>query len=87
MISSGAGNVATPYNTVYAASKFAVEALADGTRIEVASQGVHVSVVNPGTMGCLLRHCHVLACLLCLLLPSIPFFVYSCACKCLLWRH
>ncbi len=59
MISSGAANVATPYNTVYAASKFAVEALADGTRIEVASQGVHVSVVNPGTTVCLFCLCHL----------------------------
>ena len=48
MISSLNGIFATPLSGVYAASKFAVEALSDSLRREVAHHNVSVSVVEPG---------------------------------------
>ncbi|QBS43467.1 SDR family oxidoreductase [Nocardia sp. CS682] len=49
MISSTAGLVATPFLGAYSASKFAVEAIADSLRQELAPWGVSVVVVNPGS--------------------------------------
>ena len=49
MISSIAGRAAIlPLNAWYHASKFGLEALSDVLRMEVASFGVRVSVVQPG---------------------------------------
>ena len=47
-INSGAGDGAFPGNIVYAASKHALRALADGLRKEEAPAGVRVSTVAPG---------------------------------------
>ncbi len=47
-VSSGAGKVANPMLGPYCASKFALEALSDALRMEVASQGVDVALVEPG---------------------------------------
>jgi NAD(P)-dependent dehydrogenase (short-subunit alcohol dehydrogenase family) len=47
-ISSIAGRVALPLTAPYAASKFALEAISDSLRREVAAQGVRVVVVEPG---------------------------------------
>jgi len=46
-ISSVAGFVSAPLFSSYAASKFALEALSDGLRREVAQFGISVSVVQP----------------------------------------
>jgi short-subunit dehydrogenase len=48
MMSSVAGVVAAPRYGAYAASKFALEALAMAMRSELADQGVSVVVVRPG---------------------------------------
>lgn len=47
-IGSGASRSAVPGHLVYAASKHAVQAVADGIRMEVAADGVRVSTVAPG---------------------------------------
>jgi NAD(P)-dependent dehydrogenase (short-subunit alcohol dehydrogenase family) len=47
-LSSAVGRVATPGLGVYSASKFAVEAMSDALRPEVADYGIDVVVVEPG---------------------------------------
>jgi short-subunit dehydrogenase len=47
-VNSGAGRVAKPGWSTYAASKFGLRALADSLRAEVASDGVRVTSVYPG---------------------------------------
>jgi len=47
-IGSIAGRIASPFTGAYAASKYAVEALTDALRLELAPEGIHVSVVEPG---------------------------------------
>jgi NAD(P)-dependent dehydrogenase (short-subunit alcohol dehydrogenase family) len=47
-IGSISGLIASPFTGPYAASKHAVEALADALRVELAPEGIHVSVVEPG---------------------------------------
>jgi NAD(P)-dependent dehydrogenase (short-subunit alcohol dehydrogenase family) len=47
-VSSTAGRFATPGRGVYAGSKFALEAMSDALRAEVADYGIDVSVVAPG---------------------------------------
>jgi NAD(P)-dependent dehydrogenase (short-subunit alcohol dehydrogenase family) len=49
-MSSVAGMLAAPLFGPYAASKFALEALADALRMELASSGVQVSVVEPANI-------------------------------------
>lgn len=46
--SSVLGLVALPYRGAYTASKFAVEALSDTLRLELAGSGIHVSTIQPG---------------------------------------
>jgi short-subunit dehydrogenase len=48
MISSLAGFLGAPLYSVYSGSKFALEALSDSLRREVAEFGISVSVVEPG---------------------------------------
>ncbi len=55
MVSSIAGVVAAPRMGAYAASKFALEALAIALRAECAASGVRVVVVRPGPVDTLLR--------------------------------
>lgn len=47
-VSSILGRVALPFGGPYAASKFALEALSDSLRVEVARWGIRVVVVEPG---------------------------------------
>ena len=47
-ISSVLGLVAFPYRGAYVASKFALEGLADTLRLELASTGIHVCLIEPG---------------------------------------
>lgn len=47
-MSSAAGRIATPFMGVYCSSKFALEALSDSLRVEVAPFGVRVVLIEPG---------------------------------------
>ena len=47
-VSSVSGLVASPFMAIYAASKFAVEAISDSLRRELKHLDVHVSVIEPG---------------------------------------
>jgi NAD(P)-dependent dehydrogenase (short-subunit alcohol dehydrogenase family) len=47
-VSSLAGLVGMPFQAFYSASKFAVEGLTEGLRLELAPFGVHVVLVEPG---------------------------------------
>ena len=47
-ISSILGLVCLPYRGAYNASKYALEALSDTLRLELAGSGVHVSLIEPG---------------------------------------
>jgi len=49
-IGSLAGIVAMPGGSSYAASKFAVQAITDSLRLELAPVGVQVSIVDPGAI-------------------------------------
>lgn len=46
-VSSVAGRISTPMFGVYSASKFALEAVADAMRMELAPWGIRVSVIEP----------------------------------------
>ncbi len=48
LMSSVSGKISKPLLAAYAASKHAVEALADGLRLEVRPLGLSVSVIGPG---------------------------------------
>jgi len=50
LMGSIAGKSALPFLGAYAMSKFALEAMADALRIEVAPFGMHVAIVEPGTI-------------------------------------
>jgi NAD(P)-dependent dehydrogenase (short-subunit alcohol dehydrogenase family) len=49
-VSSVNGRIVTPFSGAYCASKFALEALSDAYRLELARAGVLVSVVRPGSV-------------------------------------
>ncbi|MFN2469781.1 MAG: SDR family oxidoreductase [Gaiellaceae bacterium] len=49
-VGSIAGRSALPFIGPYAASKHALEAIADSLRVELAPWGIHVSIVEPGTI-------------------------------------
>ena len=49
--SSVLGLIAAPYRGAYCASKFAVEALADTLRMELAGSGIHVALIEPGPIA------------------------------------
>lgn len=49
--SSVLGLIAAPYRGAYCASKFAVEALGDALRMELAGSGVHVCLIEPGPIA------------------------------------
>jgi NAD(P)-dependent dehydrogenase (short-subunit alcohol dehydrogenase family) len=46
--SSVLGFVSVPYRGAYCASKFALEALSDAMRHELAGTGIHISIIEPG---------------------------------------
>jgi NAD(P)-dependent dehydrogenase (short-subunit alcohol dehydrogenase family) len=50
IMSSIAGLSPTPYSGAYAASKFALEALADVLRLELRHAGIAVSLIEPGAI-------------------------------------
>lgn len=50
-MSSIGGRVAQPFMSPYNASKFAIEAVGDSLRQELAPFGVHVSIVEPGSIA------------------------------------
>jgi NAD(P)-dependent dehydrogenase (short-subunit alcohol dehydrogenase family) len=50
-VSSISGRSALPFLGAYAASKFALEAISDSLRVELAPFGIRVSVVEPGTIA------------------------------------
>ena len=45
------GRFATPFLGPYSASKFALEAITDSLRVELAQWGIHVSIVEPGSIA------------------------------------
>ena len=45
------GRMATPFTGAYGASKFALEALTDALRLELAPWGISVSIVEPGAVA------------------------------------
>jgi NAD(P)-dependent dehydrogenase (short-subunit alcohol dehydrogenase family) len=45
------GRMATPFAGAYSASKFALEALTDALRLELAPWGISVSIVEPGAVA------------------------------------
>src|SRR6185312_16246157 len=45
------GRSALPFLGAYAMSKFALEAMADSLRVEVAPWGIEVAIVEPGTIA------------------------------------
>ena len=49
-IGSVSGRVAAPFLGPYAASKFALEAMSDALRLEVAPWGIYVAMVEPGAV-------------------------------------
>ena len=51
IVGSIAGTSALPFLGPYAISKFGLEALADALRVELAPDGIHVSIVDPGTIA------------------------------------
>lgn len=51
MIGSIAGRSALPFVGAYAASKFALEALTDSLRCELAPWSIHLSIVEPGSVA------------------------------------
>lgn len=48
-VSSVSGRIATPITGVYAASKFALEAISDALRVELAPFGVRVVLIEPSS--------------------------------------
>jgi len=50
-IGSVAGRSALPFMGPYSASKFALEALTDALRVELAGWGIHVTIVEPGVIA------------------------------------
>ncbi|HVU73223.1 MAG TPA: SDR family oxidoreductase [Mycobacteriales bacterium] len=45
------GRVATPFLSPYSASKYAVEAVTDSLRVELRPWGIHVAVIEPGSIA------------------------------------
>jgi NAD(P)-dependent dehydrogenase (short-subunit alcohol dehydrogenase family) len=50
-MSSVSGRIAAPYLGPYAASKHALEAISDALRSELRTWGIHVSIVEPGSIA------------------------------------
>ncbi len=48
-VSSVSGQISTPVTGAYAASKFALEAISDALRLELAPFGVHVVLIEPAS--------------------------------------
>lgn len=50
-VSSIAGHIPLPYMAAYSATKFAMNAISKGARMELRASGVHVMTVCPGTIA------------------------------------
>jgi short-subunit dehydrogenase len=50
-VSSIAGHIPLPYMAAYSATKFAMNAIGKGARMELRASGVHVMTVCPGTIA------------------------------------
>jgi NAD(P)-dependent dehydrogenase (short-subunit alcohol dehydrogenase family) len=50
LVSSIGGRVAVPFLAPYGASKHAIEAIGDALRVELRSSGIHVSLIEPGSV-------------------------------------
>ena len=48
LVSSVVGRITIPFLGIYSASKFALEAIGDGLRVELGPAGISVSIVEPG---------------------------------------
>ncbi len=53
-VSSLAGKLTTAFNGAYSAAKHGIEVLSDALRMELAPWGIHVCVVQPGTIATLM---------------------------------
>lgn len=51
LMGSIGGRSALPFLGAYAMSKFALEAMADSLRVELAPFGMHVAIIEPGTIA------------------------------------
>lgn len=51
LVGSIAGRSALPFTGAYSASKFALEAIADAWRVELAPWDVHVAIIEPGVIA------------------------------------
>jgi NAD(P)-dependent dehydrogenase (short-subunit alcohol dehydrogenase family) len=51
LMGSIGGRLATPFLGPYCASKFALEAVADSLRVELQPWGLHVSLIEPGSIA------------------------------------
>lgn len=51
IVGSIAGKSALPFLGAYGMSKHALEAMADSLRVELAPEGIHVALVEPGTIA------------------------------------
>ena len=51
LMGSIAGRSSLPFLGAYAMSKFGLEAMADALRVELAPFGMHVAIVEPGTIA------------------------------------
>ncbi len=51
IVGSIAGKSALPFLGAYAMSKHALEAMADSLRVELSADGIHVAIVEPGTIA------------------------------------
>lgn len=60
-VGAAAGRVALPLIGGYSASKFAIEGAADAMRIELASAGIRVSLIEPGAIATPILHAQSVA--------------------------
>jgi NAD(P)-dependent dehydrogenase (short-subunit alcohol dehydrogenase family) len=51
MMGSISGRLATPFIGAYSLSKFALEAMTDALRLELAAWGIEVSIIEPGSIA------------------------------------
>lgn len=72
-VSSLAGRLSTPANGAYSATKFALEALSDALRLELAPFGIQVIVVEPGAIQTSFDHTAQLHALPVFSNPSSPY--------------
>ena len=50
VVSSIAGRIGLPYNAYYSASKFALEGFVESLRLELATTGIQIALIEPGSI-------------------------------------